>query len=416
MKTTDAFTLGRSLIESILHKMDGLNEWRRRFVLESFMLFLTIRGRVNFLQLERYGGYDESTYREGFEKKFDFLSFNKMLIGQCCTEEIILGFDPSFLSKSGKRTPGLGYFYSGCAGSYKRGLEIGVIAAIDLDQNTAYHVEAIQSPSTSKESRNGHGSEESLVDHYAESIVSRAADLTDISHILAVDAYFTKRKFVDRICDETDLAIVGRLRKDANLRYLHNGTQSGRKGRPKQYDGKINVNQIDRRRIVLSYANERIRIYCAPVNSVGLKRNIKLCYVEFLNTGGEIIDTKMYFSTDLKLSGEQIYNYYKARYQMEFNFRDAKQHTGLQHCQARSVNKIHYHINASLTAVSVGKAIQRIDVPIGQPMRNSMSDVKTEIFNHKLMRRIFSIYPNAPDIKINSYMFWDILDFGKIAA
>ncbi len=135
--------------------MPGLNEWRRRFVVESLMLFLTIRGRINFLQLERYGKYDECTYRAGFEKAFDFLKFNSILVNQCCWDEVILGFDPSFLSKSGKCTPGLGYYYSGCDGAYKRGLEIGVISAIDIAQNTAYHVEAIQSPFMTK--RKGKG-------------------------------------------------------------------------------------------------------------------------------------------------------------------------------------------------------------------------------------------------------------------
>ena len=32
--------------------------------------------------------------------------------------------DPSYIPKSGKKTPWIGYFWSGCAGEYKRGLEI----------------------------------------------------------------------------------------------------------------------------------------------------------------------------------------------------------------------------------------------------------------------------------------------------
>jgi hypothetical protein len=48
--------------------------------------------------------------------------------------EEYLGFDLIYLDKSGKRTPGIGYFYSGTASKYKRGLEIGGIAEVDLDQ------------------------------------------------------------------------------------------------------------------------------------------------------------------------------------------------------------------------------------------------------------------------------------------
>ncbi|MBK8391990.1 MAG: transposase [Saprospiraceae bacterium] len=43
----------------------------------------------------------------------------------------------------------------------------------------------------------------------------------------------------------------------------------------------------------------------------------------------------MYFSTNLERDPIQVVEYYKARFQMEFNFRDAKQFTGLTNCQAR---------------------------------------------------------------------------------
>ncbi|MBK8390415.1 MAG: transposase [Saprospiraceae bacterium] len=48
----------------------------------------------------------------------------------------------------------------------------------------------------------------------------------------------------------------------------------------------------------------------------------------------------MYFSTNLERDAMQVVRYYKARFQMEFNFRDAKQFTGLTNCQARAEEKI----------------------------------------------------------------------------
>jgi len=44
---------------------------------------------------------------------------------------------------------------------------------------------------------------------------------------------------------------------------------------------------------------------------------------------------------------------------MTYLFRDAKQHLGLEHCQARSKNKLDFLFNASLTAVSIAKVISR---------------------------------------------------------
>lgn len=413
MKTTDAFAQGVNLIETIIEKMDGLNEWRRRFISDVLMLFLTVRGRVNFLQLGRYGQYDESTYRNGFEKDFDFLSFNQHLIENQCGTERILGFDPSYISKSGKRTPGLGYFYSGVAGRYKKGLEIGSIAVIDLQQNTAYHLEAIQTPSANKTLL---AEGQTLIDHYANVIVQRADKMKQISSTLVVDAYFTKSKFIDAVKDKAGLEVVGRMRDDANARYLFLGKTPQGRGRPKQYDGKIDVNKIDKRRIPKVYENDSMRIYSAVVNSVGLTRNIKLAYTEFLDPHGQVITRKLFFSTDLDMPGHEIIRCYRARFQMEFLFRDAKQFIGLQHCQARSSKKIHFHINASLTAASLAKTMQRTNINKTQRIQYSPTDIKTELFNYSLLNRILSIYPIDLNIKINTNIIRSILNFGKIAA
>ena len=48
------------------------------------------------------------------------------------------------VSKNGKKTPGLGYFWSGCAQAMKRGLEILGIALVDADTREAYAIRAVR--------------------------------------------------------------------------------------------------------------------------------------------------------------------------------------------------------------------------------------------------------------------------------
>ena len=105
---------------------------------------MSIKGRINFLQLERYGKYSEQRYHQQFEKTFDFLSFNKELVRTQGSGHYVIAIDPSFITKAGKKTPGLGYIWSGQAGQAKRGLEITGIAAIDIDHHTGFHLEAVQ--------------------------------------------------------------------------------------------------------------------------------------------------------------------------------------------------------------------------------------------------------------------------------
>ena len=82
-----------------------LNKWREKFMLEVLLLYLIIPGRINFLQLGRYGKYGEQRYRQQFETDFDWLSFNSSLVKSHFGSRLAIAFDPSYISKSGKCTP-----------------------------------------------------------------------------------------------------------------------------------------------------------------------------------------------------------------------------------------------------------------------------------------------------------------------
>ncbi len=86
------------LIISMLDKLSNINQWRKDFILETFVLFLPIRGRINFLQLARYGRHKEQRYRQQFEKQFDFLTFNKELVLSSGSRRFAIAFDPSYIT------------------------------------------------------------------------------------------------------------------------------------------------------------------------------------------------------------------------------------------------------------------------------------------------------------------------------
>jgi len=140
------------LIISMLDKLSNINQWRKDFILETFVLFLSIFGRINFLQLARYGKHKEQRYRQQFEKQFDFLKFNKELVLSSGSGRFAIAFDPSYISEAGKKTPGVGMYWSGCANQAKWGLEIGGLAAIDIDNHIAFHLEAVQTLNTDEQS------------------------------------------------------------------------------------------------------------------------------------------------------------------------------------------------------------------------------------------------------------------------
>lgn len=79
-------------------------------MLEVLLLYLIIPGRINFLQLSRYGGFDEQRYRQQFGRKFEWLCFNANLAKSHPGNRAAISFDPSYINKSGKCTPHPGRF------------------------------------------------------------------------------------------------------------------------------------------------------------------------------------------------------------------------------------------------------------------------------------------------------------------
>lgn len=63
----------------------------------------------------------ESRFRQNFRQSFDWLEFNAQFTEHMREQRTAIAIDPSYISKVGKKTPGMGYFWSGCAGAPKWG-------------------------------------------------------------------------------------------------------------------------------------------------------------------------------------------------------------------------------------------------------------------------------------------------------
>lgn len=398
----------KSLITSNLSSFVTLNKPRRDFFIEIMLLFLTIPSRMNFLQFGRYGKFGEQRYRLQFEKQFDFLTFNKEIILSHGSDELIIAFDPSYISKSGKHTPGVDKYWSGVAGQAKLGLEIGGIAAIDIKNNTAFHIEAIQTPTHDEISEQ----QMTLPLWYADILIQRKDSLLAISKHLVVDAYFSKKTFIDKMLDEANLHVISRFRKDADLYYLYSGKPTGKRGRPKKYAGKIDLKNIDQQYFECLQEGEDTFIYSAIVYSKSLKRKVKLVILDQKNNKSNLL----YFSTDLELATMKILHYYRKRFQIEFLYRDGKQHTGLNDSQARSGNKLHFHFNASLTSINLAKVQHWLSIPKEERNSFSMADVKTMYHNSLLIQRFIDVFAVPPYKLKNNNNIKELINFGKIAA
>ena len=98
--------------------------------------------------MERYGTHCEQTYRTNFNRSrakcIDWVKFNLALCRRYLNMDglLAIAIDPSYISKSGKKTPHIGTFWSGCANSMKHGLEIMGLALVDVYANSCMMLRA----------------------------------------------------------------------------------------------------------------------------------------------------------------------------------------------------------------------------------------------------------------------------------
>jgi hypothetical protein len=206
------------------------------------------------------------------------------------------------------------------------------------------------------------------------------------------------------------------LRDNADLLYPYVGPHPKRQGAKTKYLGKVDPRNLDESYFSCCVEEEDFRIYEATLYCKSLKRNIRVAVLHHYDAKGNIKKHKIFFSTDLTLSGIEVYSFYKGRYQIEFLYRDAKQFAGLEHCQSRSESKLHFHFNTALTTVSLVKAIYHLSQPIEQRNPFSMADIKTQYFNELMWNLIIhqcGIDPYKPKIIA---IRKKVLDFGKIRA
>ena len=387
----------------------------KTFFLEAMILFIAIPKRVNFTQMSRFGDSCESRFRQNFQRRFDWVGYNSAFTVQAGGHRRAIAIDPSYIDKSGKCTPGAAFYWSGCASSAKWGLELLEIAMVDVDAREAVHLKAVQTVDTVKPGRPpaylyGFKDPNSLGAWYLKCLAREKDPLPEICRLVVADAYFSKAPFVNGLA-RLGFDLVSRFRSDVRLMYIHTGPKTGRRGRPKTVDGKVELSNLrtdvfTEERIDMGDGKEAV-VYSAVVWATSLKRKVKVAVVDCMEPGKKNHTRKVFFSTDTGMPAADIVETYRVRFQIEFLLRDAKQSTGLTHCQSRKKESIEFAFNMSLTAINVARAFAK-----DNDLDLSVANVKTLVHNAMMMRRILSMSAIPRKRLINSNDFKELLYYG----
>ena len=330
-----------------------------KILIEVIILFMVIPRKINFTQMGRYGLHVEQTYRNAFglkkSKCIDWLKLNVSLAKRFFGKQgrWAIAIDPSYISKAGKKTPHIGRFWSGCAQSVKHGLEIMGIGLIDIDTKDCMMLRAHQSLNNKELSLRN----KTMVDFYISVIKRYRKELLKLSTLIVADAYFSTSTFVNGIKKE-GFSLISRFRDNACLFYVYTGPRTGKRGRPKTKDGKIDMKNLDLTRMEkMEMKDIEGTAYTLIAYSKALKCKVRLVIWQIPNG-----KKKLFFSTDT--SGEEVLLYYRTWFQIEFYFKWIKQHLHIKSFYGTSENAIYLQIWIAICTyllLAYAKKVMHID-------------------------------------------------------
>lgn len=365
-------------VKTILKQVKKISKPQFKFMLDFFIALSAFWGRATMKNLSRFGAGSTRRIARWSRKSFDFVEFNRLALEHAGVfkNTVVAAIDCSFVKKSGQSTWGLAKFYNGSASRAERGLEASALAFLDVDEKTAYALDVQQTPAKLPEGQ-------TRVDFYVSQVTALAEVIKRDTRYVVADGFYAKQKVADGFTS-VGLHLISKLRKDANLRYLYNAPVRSGPGRPKTYDGKVDFANLSRME-QLEASKEGEKWFTALVNHKGLKRNLRIVVIVRKNKGKE--SYRILFSTDTEINPSLIVEWYAARFQIEFIFRDGKEFTGFGEAQVRDEKGLSFFLNTSLSSLNLLRLEDRKLKGSG-PRVISIDNWKRRKHNEMLLTRI----------------------------
>ncbi len=355
----------------------------------------SMTGRVTMLGISRWaekGGSYRSVQRF-FAMTFLWTALHLKFVESHlfnASHEYILAGDATTVTKSGKATFGLDRFFSGVFGKVVKGLEFFVISLVDVSGRKAYPLSVKQTKREESEKAEAAGrkksgrkkprqktkkkpanlkgrpagvrnkdklklelSSELLRIHGLVQAVLQLLRLFVAVKYLAMDGHFGHNQAV-LMAGENCLELISKLRKDAVLFEKYEGAQKP-KGARKKKGERLSLEEIPRKYWQREVREKEIvtNYYAGVFLHPSFGMELKVVIIEKKNEQTKKIGHVLLFSSDVNLSWEKIVGYYQLRFQIEFNFRDAKQHFGLEDFMTTTERGVENAVNLSFLMVNL---------------------------------------------------------------
>ena len=417
------------------------------------LALLAMTGRVTMLGISRWTGQGGSyrTVQRFFATVLPWatlfwLFFRTHLFH---TDDVyILAGDETVVSKAGKHTHGLDRFFASLAGKPIPGLAFFILSLISIKQRRSFPIaleQVIRTPqertaalakpkprskpkaaATSK--RQGGRPKGSTTK--AKTAVELNPELTRIQALilalltrigalfrltyLVLDGHFGTNAAL-QMALRCQLHLISKLRSDSALFLPYDGPYAGQ-GPHRIYGDKLNPRAIPERFLCQTTVATTIKtqIYQVSARHKSFAQALNVVVIVKTNLKTQAQAHVLLFSSDLTLSSEQLIDNYCLRFQLEFNFRDAKQYWGLEDFMNTTPTSVTNAANLSLFMVNLVERVLQ-DIRPGQP-EISVLDLKAHCRGAKYVEEVIKQLPEPPEPVLLERIVSKIVGIGRIHA
>jgi len=332
---------------------------------------LTMTGRVTMLGLSRWaekgGSYRtvQRFYNTAMPWGVALWLFFEAYLYQAGSEYLLVG-DESVVSKAGHKTYGLDRFFSSIFGKPIAGLAFFALSLVSLKERKSYPllVEQVtrsaaekaapptkQAKSAAKSAKaakkpgkpgrpKGVKNQDKRQIEWTEELLRLqrlAGELLErikrrvVIRYLVLDGHFGNNNVTQMVRQSLALHLICKLRYDSALYFPYAGEQAGQ-GRRRVYGSKLDFDNIPLRYLVKSFTEQGVQteIYQAQLLHKSFADSLNIVILVKTQVATQRKAHVILFSSDLDLAFDKLIDAYQLRFQIEFNFRDAKQFWGFE--------------------------------------------------------------------------------------
>jgi putative transposase len=402
---------------------------------------LAMTGRVTMRGLSRWTerGGSYRTLQRLFNTTLSWGQVHWLVIRQHLlgdeTQWLLAG-DEVVVSKSGKKTHGLDRFFSSVVGKTIPGLCFLSLSLISVQRRCSYPLRlepilketAASCPKASKAgrgkdrgrpkgSRNGNRREVSLSPYlqFVQDLLRQVLALvcqTLTVRYFVFDGAFGHHQALQMV-RRTGLELISKLRHNSALYLPYDGPYAGR-GPRRKYGSKLDYQHLPPCFLKATSVEGQVHtaIYQLPVwhKKFPDRLNVVILVKTNQRTGAQA--HVILFSSDLELGYEALIDYYRLRFQIEFNFRDAKQYWGLEDFMVTKPTPVYNSANLAMLMINLSQILMR---PVrGHCPSFSVNDLKAHFRGRKYVLEVLKMLPEMPEANSIDQALEQAANLGRI--